>query len=138
MKIYSCDYCGKRFSAAAWLTRHRRIHTGDKPFVCDICGRGFNVKNNLRKHTYVENMTMTMYPDELQAAQQHMLKNHIHQCLVCGKIQPSPGKLERHMRIHTGEKPFKCDWCDYHSSRKDSMRKHHTRCVKKKEIEGQI
>ncbi|XP_052763122.1 zinc finger and BTB domain-containing protein 7B-like isoform X10 [Mya arenaria] len=89
-------------------------------------------------YTYVENMTMTMYPDELQAAQQHMLKNHIHQCLVCGKIQPSPGKLERHMRIHTGEKPFKCDWCDYHSSRKDSMRKHHTRCVKKKEIEGQI
>ncbi|XP_052764932.1 zinc finger and BTB domain-containing protein 49-like isoform X5 [Mya arenaria] len=51
-----CEYCGKEFRVPAWLDRHRRIHTGDKPFKCDICGRAFTQKGNLNSHKVVHYM----------------------------------------------------------------------------------
>ena len=32
--------------------------------------------------------------------------------------------LQKHIMIHTGEKPFKCDMCDYASNRKTNLQRH--------------
>ena len=42
--------CGAAFSKNGGLSRHRKIHTGEKPFVCYICGKGFNQRGNLKTH----------------------------------------------------------------------------------------
>ncbi|KAK8741823.1 hypothetical protein OTU49_002423 [Cherax quadricarinatus] len=45
-----CGFCGKNFSAPAFLRRHIRAHTGEKPFKCPHCDFRATQKGNLNSH----------------------------------------------------------------------------------------
>ena len=44
---YKCDVYDKVFKNSRDLQKHKRIHTGEKPYICDVCA--FNTSSDLQQ-----------------------------------------------------------------------------------------
>ena len=105
-KPYSCDVCGAAFSRSTDRTRHRRTHTGEKPYGCDLCGAAFTMSHHLTRHRLT-------HTGEKPFA-----------CDVCGAAFSQSQHLTRHRRTHTGEKPYSSDLCGRAFSDQGSLTRH--------------
>ncbi|CAG0920795.1 unnamed protein product [Notodromas monacha] len=52
-KPFPCRICMRSFSRSDHLTTHIRTHTGEKPFLCDVCGRKFARSDEKKRHAKV-------------------------------------------------------------------------------------
>lgn len=88
---YACpvDMCDRRFSRSDELTRHIRIHTGQKPFQCRICLRAFSRSDHLTTH----------------------IRTHTGEkpfsCDVCGRKFARSDEKKRHSKVHLKQKAKK-------------------------------
>ncbi|KAI1902999.1 hypothetical protein AGOR_G00022660 [Albula goreensis] len=90
---YSCpmETCDRRFSRSDELTRHIRIHTGQKPFQCRICMRNFSRSDHLTTH-------IRTHTGEKPFA-----------CDVCGRKFARSDERKRHTKIHLRQKDKKAE-----------------------------
>ena len=49
-RTHVCEVCDKELSSKQSLEKHKRIHTGEKPFKCSACAKTFTVKSDLKVH----------------------------------------------------------------------------------------
>lgn len=54
----------------------------------------------------------------------HVKAHPLHRCCFCGRPFPRAANLTRHLRTHTGEKPYACTQCDRTFSISSNLRRH--------------
>eukprot|EP00038_Savillea_parva_P003216 m.122462 g.122462 ORF g.122462 m.122462 type:complete len:498 (-) comp11107_c0_seq1:109-1602(-) len=64
--------------------------------------------------------------EKTTATKSRTRKRHKHPCPYCDKCLDTKYKLERHVRTHTGEKPFQCEVCMTRFNQKSSLKTHST------------
>ncbi|XP_023213071.1 zinc finger protein 454-like [Centruroides sculpturatus] len=98
-----------------------KVHSDERPFKCNYtnCERSFKRKGGLDQHMY------RMHPDEiLSKISPNDPKIISRKCNFCLKLCASPTELRRHLRIHTKEQPFSCNFCNDTFTFKSSLNKH--------------
>ena len=61
---------------------------------------------------------------------QPLTAQHIHPCPHCSYRATTKNSLVRHIRSHTGERPYGCPHCDYRAIQKSDIDKHARRIHK--------
>ncbi|XP_065065660.1 uncharacterized protein LOC135691653 isoform X1 [Rhopilema esculentum] len=109
----ACHICNKIFSKS-YLPGHIKSH--DNAYKCKICQKTFSCGSNLRKH--LQKHKPGYHPKKKGVIVTRK------KCDTCGKMLNGNQALKAHMRLHTGERPFKCDKCDWAFVQRTHLRRH--------------
>lgn len=125
-----CTECGDEFSLQGQLVRHMREHRqdqeGKRSYPCRQCTQEFPKLTLLREHMkqhyrIKSSLSHRSYKRNIDRSSFH------HKCHHCGKSFQKPSQVLRHIRIHTGERPFDCKMCDKTFNQKGALQIHMTK-----------
>jgi len=131
LKPIVCLVCGMIVSSLHTLKSHMYVHT--KPFGCSICDEKFSSKEKVASHLDIHGVVQdlkcfkckrvcTSWADLVDHQGTHKnVKTQL--CTVCGKSF-SRKTYRAHLRTHSGEHLYKCQYCEKSFGTLPALRSH--------------
>lgn len=120
-KIHPCPDCDRTFSRAENVQLHiRRVHMKKREYVCEECGKALASKGALHRHQVTHSDARPLKCNDCAKCFKDLpgLKKHSEthstvsfQCFLCGHRSTTRYTLREHMKVHSDEKRYECQYC---------------------------